>query len=165
MSRNAILISTSNRTELLKALNTLIVQLPVVFSNTTIPIKGVMMTIAQLLALMKAAVSAIETAEQTKATAHNAAVAAETQIASVRAVVPDIQDYARLILGPTSNQLALLGFAPPKKAVKSVAVKAEAIAKSAATRQARGTKGKDEKEGIHGTVAPEPAGETPSAKK
>ena len=152
MARNAILIGNSNRSELLKALNTLIVQLPVVFVGTTIPINGVMTTVAQLLALLKATVAAIGAAEQTKAAAHNAAVTAETQIAAARAVVSDVQDYARLVLGPTSNQLALLGFSPPKKAVKTIAVKAEAIAKSQATRKARGTKGAKQKRAIHGAT-------------
>jgi hypothetical protein len=164
MARNPLIASNSNRTEILKALNTLIVQLPVVFASTTIPIKGVMTTIAQLVALLKGAVTAIEAADQTKAAAHNAAVVAEAQIASVRSLVPDLQDFARAALGANSNQFALLGFSARKKPVKTVAAKAEGIARGAATRQARGTKGKNQKKGIHGApVASAP--ETPNVKK
>jgi hypothetical protein len=164
MARNALTISGSNRTELLKALNALIINLPAVFATTSIPINGVMMTIAQLLVLLKAAVAAIESAEQTKSVAHNAATAAETAIAAVRAVVPDLQDFARLTLGANSNQFALLGFSAPKKPVKTIAAKAEGIARGAATREARGTKGKNQKKGIHGAPVAA-AAEAPSVKK
>ena len=63
---------------------------------------------------------------------------------------------AAATLGASSAAYASLDFAAPRRAKPSVATKAEAIAKGAATREARHTAGPRQKAKIHGTV-PEPA--------
>jgi hypothetical protein len=55
-------------------------------------------------------------------------------------------------LGRSSTLLLTYGFTPAKVAVKSVAVKTGAVAKSKATREARGTKGSVQKRAITGNV-------------
>jgi len=68
-------------------------------------------------------------------------------------------------VGDASTAYASLGFAPRAARKPSVATKAVAIAKGAATRVARHTLGPSEKAKIHGTIpepAPAPAPVTPS---
>ena len=68
-------------------------------------------------------------------------------------------------LGQNSTSFASLGFAPRAAKKPTPAVKVVAIAKGAATREARHTAGPREKAKIHGTVpepAPAPAPVTPS---
>ncbi len=60
------------------------------------------------------------------------------------------------------DTLADFGLLPRKSTKKTVKVKAQAIAKSKATREARGTKGKKQKAQIHGQPQPEPQGTAPS---
>ena len=54
--------------------------------------------------------------------------------------------------GKSSTQLLRFGIAPAKVPTKSTAVKTAAVAKSEATRAARGTKGKVQKQSITGNV-------------
>jgi hypothetical protein len=55
-------------------------------------------------------------------------------------------------LGKSSTQLITYGFPPAKVGVKSTATKSAAVAKAEATRVARGTKGKAQKQAIVGNV-------------
>ncbi len=61
----------------------------------------------------------------------------------------------RLVVGmfqSSPDTLAAFGLSAPKAVTKSVATKANALAKSEATRKARHTMGKNQKAAIHGTV-------------
>jgi hypothetical protein len=60
------------------------------------------------------------------------------------------------------DTLAAFGLTAPKAGKKTVAVKAQAAAKSDATRKARGTKGSRQKKAIHGTVPPANSGMAPA---
>jgi hypothetical protein len=162
MSRNPILVAGIAKSLVINAENTLIEQLSNAFpADAKIPINGELMTIPQIVTLLKNSKTALQTAEALKAQAHTAVVDSDTQLAAVRAVVLDLQNYAVLTLGRTSDKLALLGFAAPKKGVKTPETLVVAAAKGKATREARGTKGKNQKKGIHGAV---PA-EAPAVKK
>ena len=54
--------------------------------------------------------------------------------------------------GADSQEAKEFGFLPAKSTPKSAATKAQAVAKSLATRQARHTMGRKQKKGIKGTV-------------
>ncbi len=71
----------------------------------------------------------------------------------------------RLIVGmyfSSPDTLAAFGLSASRVGRKSVAVKAEAVAKSNATRKARHTMGKNQKAAIHGTVESTSNGATPT---
>jgi hypothetical protein len=55
------------------------------------------------------------------------------------------------------DTLAVFGLKPRKSPKKTVEILSTAIAKNLATRKARGTKGKRQKEEIKGSVTPEPS--------
>jgi hypothetical protein len=66
-----------------------------------------------------------------------------------------VSAYRRVVLGMFSESpdtLAAFGLQPPKSPKKTVATKAEAVAKNEATRKARNTMGKKAKLAIKGTV-------------
>jgi hypothetical protein len=127
-----------------------------VFPNASVPVNGVMMTILQIVAVLQTQLTAEQQAATLKSDAHVAVVAADTGMVQVRAMMRDVQNWAGGMLGVTSSQYARLGFAVPKKAVKSPEVKAAAAAKAKATRASHD--GKDK------VAAPEPA-EAPSVAK
>ncbi len=162
MSRNPILVTGSSKVEVVGAQNTLITQLPNVFAaDAQIPIKGVLMTLPQIVTVLQNSVAAIQAAESLKAQTHVAVVTADTALAAARDVVHDLQAYSIVALGPNNAKLALLGFSAPKAGAKTPAVVAAAAVKGKATREARGTKGKNQKKGIHGVVT----AEAPAVKK
>jgi len=97
-------------------------------------------------------------AVQTAHAAHVAAVKADRDLRVKTAAT--VQSVRRIVLGmfaQTPDNLAIFGLTAPKVAKKKVAVKATAVAKSKATREARNTLGKKAKLAIKGTV---PAGKT-----
>ena len=108
-------------------------------------------TPADLLAQLDAYVAALDAADQ-------AAVAHADAVAHARALEPGItEQYARLeshvrnVFGANASALGDFGMDVPKKrGPKTTTVKAEMVKKAAATRLARGTKGKRQKKAIKG---------------
>jgi hypothetical protein len=76
--------------------------------------------------------------------------------------VSALETYLESLYGPTSATLTDFGLTPRKSKARTVLSKAQAIAKSAATRVARHTLGPREKASIHGTVPPESNPPTPT---
>jgi hypothetical protein len=78
-----------------------------------------------------------------------------------------VQSLRRMIQGmftQSPDTLAAFGLKAPKAAKKTVTIKATAVAKSKATRTARGTLGKKQKKAVKGTVvAAAPTGGTAAA--
>ena len=71
-----------------------------------------------------------------------------------------VRGFTTIVLGMYSelpDTLAVFGLKPRKSTKKTVETLSTAIAKNKATRKARGTKGKRQKEDIKGTIVPEPA--------
>jgi hypothetical protein len=101
--------------------------------------------------------------------AYDAALAARDSAESARLVTDrGLRAWVTGAFGADSQTAQEFGFLSPKIGAKSAATKATAVEKSLATREARGTKGKRQKEKIKGTlVAPAapavPAITTPAA--
>jgi hypothetical protein len=108
----------------------------------------------------------ITAAENTKAArlALQAAVAAETQIAQeVAPIRSDIKGFLSNRFGKNSPKLQKFGFTPAKTPQKSVASKAQGVAKAKATREALGTKGKKQRKAAAAAiVAPAPVQAPPA---
>ncbi len=76
--------------------------------------------------------------------------------ATGQVVTRGLKQYVMGTYGETSPVIADFGFTPPKRVSQTPEQKAAAVAKRAATRQARHTVGKKVKLAIKGTVAPAP---------
>ncbi len=95
----------------------------------------------------RAAVEASQAATKAKVQAES--VQTPAQLAVIRA----FESFVRATFGSSADVLADFGLAPPKAPVTRTAEeKALAAAKGAATRAARGTKGKNQKKDIKGTI-------------
>jgi hypothetical protein len=110
------------------------------------------------------------TAGQAVQTAEAARTAAITANRNERLkTAATVQSFRRIVVGmfqQSPDTLAVFNLAAPKVAVKSVATKATAVAKSKATRTARGTKGSKQKQSIKGTLpdaSTDPAEPAPAA--
>ncbi len=97
----------------------------------------------------------IGTSETTKATRQEWLAATQAEHAALLQVAP-LREAVRSVLqarfGKTGLGLAKFGFSPSKTPKKSTTIKAGAVAKTKATRQARHTMGKVQKKGITGDV-------------
>jgi hypothetical protein len=162
MVRNPLLSGVGTHAEMIAADNLLITELPLVFPGGSIPIDGTMTPITQIVAQLTQHRDGLLLGDQLRAQLHNVVAATDAEFTVLQAAIREVEAFAGANLGRNSDKFAALGFTPPKKAVKSPAVKAEAAVRGNATRTARGTKGKNQKKAIHGTVPP-PA-ESPSKK-
>jgi hypothetical protein len=121
---------------------------------TSLPVGSQVLTPEQIAQVFDARVTSGE-AVQTAAAARTAAVKANRDKRSQTA--PFVAAFRRVVQGMFSESpdtLAQFGLAPPKTAEKSVAVKADAIAKNKATRAARHTMGSKQKAKVKGDVPP-----------
>ena len=111
----------------------------------------------------------IADATDTAAKAWHVAVATEKENTQALAGVQlSLRNHVSATFGETGTEFSDFGFMPRAVRTVDAATKAEAVTKRAATRTARGTKGKRQKEDIKGTVvapaAPAvPATTTPAA--
>ena len=117
----------------------------------SVSVDGQSMTSAGIVALLQGRVDAVKAVENAEA-ALKAALKAErdgrVKSSTFRSAL------VRLIVGmflSSPDTLAAFGLTAPKAGTKTVKVKAEAIAKSKATREARHTMGKNQKLEITGT--------------
>jgi phage major head subunit gpT-like protein len=126
----------------------------------TIVLGGTTYTPAQLSQVFQSDVDAASATQSAK-TAYKLAVAAEKKTAKqASATAKALRSQLIGTYGADSAIVADFGFTPKARTVK-VKVKAEAIQKSTATREARGTKGKRQRLEIKGSVPAVPS--APSA--
>jgi hypothetical protein len=154
--RNPILIPSSKTSDIVKAETTLVAHLPSVLGKVSIPINGVMMTAAQIVAQIQSHLDSVTALDTLRAQAKAALASERTRQSTVKATVLCVRSYVTVMFGEQSAQYASLGFTPRKPTQKSAASKATAVAKTLATREARHTMGKNQKAEIHGVV-PVPA--------
>ncbi len=110
------------------------------------------MTATQVVALLKSHLVAINADLQGKA-AQARLVAAQLALrTNVKSVAEAVEAYVVGAYGKGAAQLSTLGFTTAKRQVPTTETQALAAEKRRATRAARGTKGKRQKAGIHGTV-------------
>ena len=119
---------------------------------------------ADLLARLRATLDAI-TAVKAARTALGQAVASQSSsVAQARTLRGGVKRFLQTQYGPTSPKLQDFGFAPARVAKTPVKTKAQAKVKAAATRSARGTKGRKQKAAITGDVTSVIATSDPVAK-
>jgi hypothetical protein len=151
--RNPILIPTSKTSDIVKAETTIVAHLPSILGKTSIPINGVVMTAAQIVAQIQSHLDSVTALDTLRAQATAALATERARQNTVKATVLCVRSYVTSMFGEQSAQYASLGFTPRKPAQKSAKSKATAVDKTLATRAARHTMGKNQKAEIHGVVA------------
>ena len=110
-------------------------------------------TTASLLQVLQGLETALAAANTAQASAKDALSSLRTTEASASPVIQAYVRYVRATYGSSTQNLADFGLAPPKaRAPLTSEEKAAAAAKSRATREARGTKGKKQKLAVTGNV-------------
>ena len=122
----------------------------------TLPLLGTAMTRAEVVSKLKAFVLLYAAVMQTKQPYLSALEARKAAEASAHAFYAAVVACLKLILGPNNQaQLAAFGIAQPKaKKAPSAETRAIAKVKAQATRKARGTVGKKQRQAI--TATPQP---------
>jgi hypothetical protein len=143
----------SSRQQIVSAERLLLAHLLDVIPNATLVIGRKRVTIQEIAAQVAAHMAAARETDEARARLTDLVAAEEEARAVSCASVTALREYARVVFGDNSLQCGTLGFPPKKKAAKSVATKAAAIAKSASTRKQRNTLGKRQKAKIKGNAA------------
>jgi hypothetical protein len=111
--------------------------------------------------VLQAHLDAISAADALKAKWQTAVAAANAKAAAVAGILPALRAHLISAYGGSSQTVADFGFTPKKKAT-TVEAQALGVARRQATRKARGTMGKKQKEKIVGVVTPAaPAADAP----
>lgn len=135
----------------------------------TLTIGGEELTLEGVLGLVRNGIQLAKATEDQGTLYHSAVAAERKNTAELKPLCTAIRKYLVGIYGASSQELLKFGFKPTTPRKPSAKTKAQAVDKSKATREARGTKGKRQKESIQGTVASTvpsaspPAGSTPPA--
>jgi hypothetical protein len=108
-----------------------------------------------LLARIQAALDAFASVKTARTALAQAVASQDAAVAQAKPLRAGVKRFLQLKYGPTSPKLQEFGFTPTRVPVTSVKTKAEAKVKSAATRAARGTKGKKQKAQITGASTPQ----------
>jgi len=127
---------------------------------SSILIRGVGYTPAQLVTLLQNDIAAADAATRAKATLHDAVIAAKAQRATMTPLLTGFRTYV-LNQFKDASIISEFGFAPLKEPARPVAVKAAAATKAKATRTARHTMGAKQKKSVTGTTTA-PAATTPA---
>ena len=118
----------------------------------TLTLNGQSFSVAQVRAAVQARVNATQDAEASKSQLRVKLDTRKTADAAARPIVTGLEAYVALTYGKRSQAMTDFGFAVPKQPKKSVETKAQAAQKGQATRKARGTKGKKQREAIKGSL-------------
>jgi hypothetical protein len=141
------------------------------FAGQTLPINGGPFTDVELEAGFTAFIAQLLAADAAKAAWQQLVAAVNSaQTSEIGPRTEALRSYVVALFGKSNPVLLDFGITPAKKTEPSAEVKAEAVTKRAATRDARKTMGKNQKKDIHGTVTepaapPAPTPQTPSIEK
>jgi hypothetical protein len=145
----------------LKALNAY------VKTKTAMTVDGKPMKLADVTAIYQAAIDTRTALVKHRVTFDKALEARDSAETSRLAIDKGLKAWVATQFGANSQKAQEFGFSPVKVATKSVDTKVQALEKSKATRTARGTRGKKQKQKIKGTVVlaspAEPVVATPAA--
>jgi hypothetical protein len=108
-------------------------------------IDGVPTARTDVLARIQAALDAINNVKAARKTLQQAVAAQKVALAEARLLRAGMKRVLNSHFGPSSPKLQVFGFTPARAAKTTVKTKAEAKVKAAATRAARGTKGKKQR--------------------
>jgi hypothetical protein len=153
----------ANSTKLQHADTTLATGLPKVLPPTfTVTIDGKVYTLAQLIAGINGRVDARTNVANARGAHKQALLALAAAIANSHVMVTGLKQVLLVMYASQPDVLAQMGLTPRKTAVKDVAAKSAAIAKSKATRALRHTMGSKQKAQIKAGVSA-PAAAAPKA--
>jgi hypothetical protein len=128
--------------------------------TTSVALPGKTYTQADITGVFTDALNAYKAVDASRADLASKLQDQQTKIQAALELESVLKAYFIGVYGKTSTVLLDFGWSIAKAAAKSVATKALAVAKSLATRKARGTLGAKQKASIHGTV---PVAATPAA--
>jgi hypothetical protein len=137
-------------------------------AKTTMPINGQPMKLADVIGIYQACIDTRSELVMQRAAFDKALESRDSAEETRQAIDKGLKAWVTGAFGADSKEAKEFGFVTPNPRAKSAATKATAVQKNLATRKARGTLGKRQKEEIKGTiVAPaapaEPAITTPAA--
>jgi hypothetical protein len=144
-----------NRDKTINALRQAIAGVQKYFYKTpTLTLGGTPTKTTAVIATLQGGITAIDDAVAAATAFHTATAAQAAPLAAANALLTELLMLVKNQLGSTAAVLGDFGFAVPTRQEPTEATKAAAVAKRAATRVARGTKGKRQKASIKGTVTP-----------
>ena len=122
-------------------------------ASTSLQIGGTTFTVSELTQSMQDFVNTRDAVEAAQAAAKAKVQTERSQSTSQIAIIRGFEAFVRATFGTKADVLADFGLAPPKVRVPRTAEeKAVSAAKSAATRKARGTMGKNQKKSVKGSI-------------
>jgi hypothetical protein len=141
------------KTEQITSDNLLIAGIQKHLASTTFIINSQSATAAQVIAVIQARVDKAQAIATAKAAWHTALVASQTEDSQTDTYVSSVRAQIQAMYASSPDILADFGAVPRKpRTPMTVAEKVLATAKRAATRKARGTLGKKQKEAVTGTL-------------
>lgn len=133
-------------------------------STPTLALAGTSMAPKDIVASLQGVIDAVDRSGATSKTFHDAVTAQHAALAKGNAILKALKMLVQNQLGSSQEVFGDFGFPIPTRKTPSEETKAAAVAKRAATRAARGTKGKRQKAKIKGAVPQTtPTGSQPSA--
>ena len=133
------------------------------FADHTFTFSGRQLKTADVVTKLQSYLGLLERAEAERSSWRVALQAVDDVKPETEALIVNIHDFVKATFGPASVEVADFGMMP-RQPNRSVANKAAAIVKGAATRVARHTMGRRQREAIHGVApAPAPAPAQPAA--
>jgi hypothetical protein len=118
---------------------------------------GTHFTRTELLARFQAALDAFASVKSARTALLQAVAKQKAALAQARPLRAGMKRFLQIQFGPSNPKLQEFGFTPARIPSTPVKTKAQAKVKSAATRVARGTRGKKQKAEIKGNVAAAPS--------
>lgn len=146
-------MNRKNKANLLNLIRQAIAGIQKHYANSpTIFLDGASVPTPEVLATLQTAVTAIDAATVAETAFHQAVAAQHAAIAKAEATLSGLQTLVDAQFGTKGAARTDFGFAIATRKTPDEATKARAVAKRAATRAARGTKGPRQKAGIKGQV-------------
>jgi hypothetical protein len=130
---------------------------------SSLPLAGSTYTMVAVEQLIQSRIDAINAIAAARAQWLDAVATYRALNAKVTPVIRALRQYVINVYGPDNPVLADFGFSPPKKATLTPEQSVAKAAQAAATRKARGTKGKNQKAAIKGVVSTTPTETPPTA--
>ena len=107
-----------NRSSLVHTETTIIDEIDDALPGAVIPVNGKLVPIAQGKALLENHIAAMKLVADLTGQRHNAVVAADALLEESAEFVSALRTYVAANFGVASDKYVMLGFTPPKKAVK-----------------------------------------------
>ncbi len=132
-------------------------------AGQTLTLRGVPVKADDIITQLEAVAAALAAVPPARSALADKVKVVNDLLPAANAQMVVVHEYVQLMFGNSSTTLGDFGLAPRAKGKKSIAVKAGAIEKSAATREARHTMGSKQKAQIHGAASAEPEPTAPAA--